>query len=194
MPADDPAVRRPGSTPRRLTRRRKRPERSIDHTTVAIDLGTTNAKVGVFAGARLVATASRPIETTHPAPGQAAQGPGSWLEAVAAAVREAVAAADAAPGSVDAIALTAQSDSLVLADERGDPLGPCLLWMDDRGTAQAAVFERDLGRAEIHRRTGLRSAANYTGAKAAWVRAEDPDRFRAARWLLQPKDFLHLPR
>ncbi len=109
---------------------------------------------------------------------------------MAAAVREAVAAAGG--GAVDAVALTAQSDSLVVVGADGVPLGPCLLWMDDRGTAQAAAFERDLGRAEIHRRTGLRSAANYTGAKAAWVRAEDPDRYRAARWLLQPKDYLHL--
>jgi xylulokinase len=94
--------------------------------------------------------------------------------------------------AVDAVALTAQSDSLVVVGGDGLAIGPSLLWMDERGTAEAARVERELGRGAIHRRTGLRSAANYTAAKAAWVQAAEPDRFGRARWLMQPKDYLHL--
>ena len=168
------------------------PHRSgrIDHVIVAIDLGTTNAKVGVFDGPRLLATASRAIQTVHPGPGRAEQDPDGWLATVGPTVHEACAAAGA--GSVDAIGLTAQSDSLVVVGNDGRAMGPSLLWMDDRGTAEAARFERDLGRAAIHRRTGLRSAANYTAAKAAWLKEADPDRFARARWMLQPKDYVHL--
>jgi sugar (pentulose or hexulose) kinase len=157
---------------------------------LAIDLGTTNAKAGVFDGPRLVATASGAIRTEHPAPGRAEQDPESWLAVVASAVREACSIAGVA--SVDAIALTAQSDSLVLASEDGRAVHASLLWMDDRGTAEAAAFERDLGRAEIHRRTGLRSSGNYTAPKAAWLRSAEPARLARARWLLQPKDYLLL--
>jgi xylulokinase len=123
-------------------------------------------------GARLIATASSPIGTTHPGPGLAEQDPASWLAAVAIATGEVLAAVGI--DGVDAIALTAQSDSLVVVDEDGQTIGPSLLWMDERGKDEAARFERDLGRAEIHRRTGLRSAPNFTGAKAAWVRSADP--------------------
>ena len=162
----------------------------IDLRILAIDLGTTNAKAGVFDGARLVARASGAIRTEHPGPGRAEQDPAAWLATVAAAVREACARAGAS--TVDAIALTAQSDSLVVVGADGNAIGPSLLWMDDRGAVEAERFERELGRPTIHRRTGLRSAANYTGPKAAWVRAAEPDRFAQARWLMQPKDYLHL--
>ncbi len=162
----------------------------IDQPILAIDLGTTNAKVGVFDETRLLATASSAIPTTRPGPGRAEQDPGAWVAAVAATVHDACTRAGV--GSVDAIALTAQSDSLVVVGKDGQAIGPSLLWMDDRGTTEAAQFERDLGRATIHRRTGLRSAANYTASKAAWVKGADPDWFARARWLLQPKDYLHL--
>jgi xylulokinase len=168
------------------------PHRSdaIQPRIVAIDLGTTNAKAGVFIGTRLAASATVPIRTTHPGPGLAEQDPGGWLPAVAEAVREA--RARGGVDEVDGIALTAQSDSLVLVGDDGRAIGPSLLWMDDRGTAEAARFEADLGRAEIHRRTGLRSSANYTAPKARWVRVAEPGRFAKARWLMQPKDLVHL--
>ena len=171
---------------------RATPDRSepIDLRILAIDLGTTNAKAGVFDGVRLVASASAPIRTEHPGPGRAEQDPAAWLATIAEVVREACAGAGAK--AVDAVALTAQSDSLVIVGEDGAAIGSSLLWMDDRGTAEAERFERDIGRAAIHRRTGLRSAANYTGAKAAWVRAAEPERFARARWLMQPKDLLHV--
>ena len=137
-----------------------------------------------------MATASSPIRTTHPGPGLAEQDPASWLAAVSNAIGEVLAAVGI--DGVDAIALTAQSDSLVAVGEGGQAIGPSLLWMDERGKDEAARFERDLGRAEIHHRTGLRSAANYTGAKAAWVRSADPARLARAQWLLQPKDYVHL--
>ncbi len=166
-----------------------RPSRGIDPLVLAIDLGTTNAKVAVYNGTRLVAAASGAVHTSRPGPGLAEQDPGAWLAVVAATVRDACAIASAA--SVDAIALTAQSDSLVILGRDGQTVGPSLLWMDNRGSTEADRFERELGRAAIHRRTGLRSSANYTGPKAAWVRAAQPERFEQARWLLQPKDYLH---
>ena len=93
---------------------------------------------------------------------------------------------------MDAVGLTAQSDTLVVVGADGRPTRPALLWMDTRGAHEAAEFEAAIGRAEIHRRTGLRSAFNYTGAKAAWVRRAEAATFDGARWLLQPKDFLCL--
>jgi xylulokinase len=49
-----------------------------------------------------------------------------------------------------------------------------------------------MGRGTVHERTGLRSSSNYTAAKAAWVRGAERRLFDRARWLLQPKDYLHL--
>ena len=194
MPDNDPDLRGTGQAADGICRSVSRPSRiggsPIASRLIAIDLGTTTCKAGAFLEGRLIATASRPIETVHPAPGQAEQDPESWVAAVSACVRDVGHSADF--GSVDAVGLTAQSDTLVVVGADGRATRPALLWMDTRGAHEAAEFEAAIGRAEIHRRTGLRSAFNYTGAKAAWVRRAEAATFDRARWLLQPKDFLCL--
>jgi xylulokinase len=157
---------------------------------IAIDLGTTNVKVGLFEGPRLVASADGPITTTHPERGHSEQDPAEWMAAIARCLRDAL--RRGGQSYVEAIALTGQSDSLVTAGADGQAIGSCLLWMDERGTVEADRFEAALGRAEIRERTGLRSAFNYTAAKAVWVKANEPERFARASWVLQPKDYVQL--
>jgi xylulokinase len=137
-----------------------------------------------------VASASRAIATSHPSPGQAEQDPETWVDAAAACVRDACLGAGFR--SVDAVGLTGQSDTLVVVGPNGRASRPALLWMDARGAAEAARFEAAMGRGTIHERTGLRSSANYTAPKAAWVRRVERRLFDRAQWLLQPKDYLHL--
>lgn len=144
----------------------------------------------MFLDGRLVASASRTIATRHPSPGQAEQDPETWVDSAAACVRDACLRAEFR--SVDAVGLTAQSDSLVVVGSNGRASRPALLWMDGRGVAEAAQFEAAMGRGTVHERTGLRSSANYTGPKAAWVRHAERRLFDRAHWLLQPKDYLHL--
>jgi xylulokinase len=157
---------------------------------IAIDLGTTNAKVALFDGPRLTSIARGQIATSRQGTGRFEQDPGDWLATIANCVRDVL--ARQGQRTVDAISLTAQSDSLVTVGDDGQALGPCLLWMDERGAVEASRFEAELGRTEIHRRTGLRSALNYTAAKAAWIKGAEPERYARTRWFLQPKDYLHL--
>lgn len=169
-----------------------RPERRapISSTIVAVDLGTTSCKAAIFVDGRRTASAARHLATAHPGPGRAEQDPEAWLDEVAATVREVCEATGTK--TIDAVGLTAQSDSLVVAGPDGRSLRPSLLWMDARGTDEAAGFEQLVGRGRIHRHTGLRSAFNFTAPKAAWLREAEPAIFERTRWILQPKDYLHL--
>jgi xylulokinase len=92
--------------------------------------------------------------------------------------------------TVDVIAVSAQSDSLVPVAANGEVIRPCLLWMDSRGVGQAARLAADLGEEAIHEHTGLRSDRSFTAPKVAWLRDEEPASFRRLRWMAQPKDFL----
>jgi xylulokinase len=157
---------------------------------LALDLGTTVAKAGVFVDGRLVARADRPITTDRPTTDTSEQTADSWLDGLTSAAREVVAASQGA--QIEAIGLSAQSDTLVVVDERGQAVRPAMLWTDPRGASAALEVERVLGRQSIHERTGLRSSFNFTAPKAAWLRTAEPDSFRRARWIMQPKDFVHL--
>lgn len=155
---------------------------------VAIDLGTTTCKAAAYVDGRLVAEHRRRVTTTYGGRGVAEQDPAEWLRAVSSTTRRVLSLAEFT--HVDAISLTAESDSLVLVDAAGDPVRPALLWMDVRGDAQAKQLEATLGRAGLYEATGLRAAGNFTLPKLAWVREHEPELFRRGRWAFQPKDFL----
>ena len=99
-----------------------------------IDLATADVRVAVASGeGRVVATSSAPLARPHrPEPGVSEQDAGSWWPAVARALREALARVD---GDVVAVAVSATSGTVVLADRDGGPVGPALLYDDSRAPA-----------------------------------------------------------
>ncbi len=96
-----------------------------------IDLATAEVRVAVAeASGRVVARSAAPLARPHrPEPGASEQDATSWWPAAALALREAVAGLEA---RVVAVAVSATSGTVVLADERGDPVGPALLYDDAR--------------------------------------------------------------
>ena len=99
-----------------------------------IDLATADVRVAVAAGdGRVVARAAAPLASPHrPAPGVSEQDARSWWPAVARALREALAGVE---GEVVAVAVSATSGTVVLADGHGEPVGPALLYDDGRAPA-----------------------------------------------------------
>jgi xylulokinase len=155
-------------------------------TVLALDLGTTMLKAALYVDGQPQSVRRLRVETRHLLQGWAEQDPRQWLQTLV----DAVATLDLTAVQPDAIGLSAQSDTLVLATEAGEPVRPAMLWMDVRGADEAAGAEHALSRRAIHQTTGLRAAFNFTAPKAGWVRRHDPESFALARWIMQPKDYL----
>ena len=98
---------------------------------VGVDLATADARVAIAdAGGRVVARSAAPLSPPHrPQPGISEQDAGSWWPAVVEALQEALAGVE---GRVAAVAVSATSGTVVLADRRGGPVGPALLYDDGR--------------------------------------------------------------
>ena len=119
---------------------------------VGVDIGTQSLKVVVTDGALVSkGTARRPYSPSFPQPGWAEQDPGEWERALAAAIAEALAAAGAHPADVRGLGICGQLDGCLAVDDAGRALGPCLLWMDRRATAETADIPNDL----VRRKTGI---------------------------------------
>jgi xylulokinase len=159
---------------------------------VAVDVGTSGARAAAFdlAGERLLEV-RRGYPTATPRPGWAEQSAADWrsaaLGSLAGLVRQL-----GPRRPVLAISLTGQCPSVVLVDARGRPVGPGLIYRDNRATAEAAALRRRLGDATIHARTGHRPAAFHVGPKLAWLRHHEPDAWRRAALALQPRDLVAL--
>lgn len=136
----------------------------------------------------VAAQTSVEYETAHPAPGWAEQDPGTWWQATVAGVRR---CADDLRRAVVAIGLSSHRGGVVPLDAAGRPLGPCIIWMDRRSTAETDALVRTFGRERLHRVTGLVPDAEFTASKLLWLRTHEPDLFHAARLYLQPRDYLY---
>lgn len=138
---------------------------------VAVDCSTTAAKaVAVDAAGRAVASASRPLETSTPAPGFHEQDATAWFEATVGAVAAAVGALDD-PGRVGAVCVTHQRESFVALDGDGVPLRPAILWVDSRAHAEIAA----LGTPEVHATSGKPPDTTPAIYKLAWLARHEPD-------------------
>ena len=160
---------------------------------LAHDLGTTGNKASLFRpDGHPVASAYRPYPTAYSRPGWAEQDPADWWRAVAESTRELLSASRYGPEDVAVVAFSGQMMACLPVDGAGIPLRPAIIWADQRAEAQAARLRERVGRARVYEITGHRAGASYTAAKALWVRDEQPDVFRRARWLLQAKDYVAL--
>jgi len=156
---------------------------------LGIDLGTSGVKALVAGtdGAVLGrGVAGYPVRA--PASGRAESAPEDWWLATRAAVRAALAEADRV--TVTAVAVVGQMHGVVLVDDRGAPLRPAILWLDQRAAAEAASYA-DLPW-EYTAVLGNRPSPGMAGPLLCWLMTHEPCTVRAAWWALQPKDWLRL--
>lgn len=167
---------------------------------LAVDLGTGGPKVGLVSTHGRIAWCDHVAVETEILPGggyeQDAEG---WWQVVVAAARRGLASGAVRPEQVVAVSVTGQWASTVPVDADGVPVAPCVLWMDTRGgryTRQriggpVAGFSPKAAYLFL-RRTG--GAPSTTGADPIGhmlhLRHDRPDVHAAARWYLEPVDYL----
>ena len=154
---------------------------------LGIDLGTSSVKAVVTGAAgQVLAQAAAGYPVTAARPGYAESDPSDWWDAVSAAVRQAVGAAGTPPS---AIGLSGQMHGLVLVSRTGGTLRPALLWADSRAAGPATDAYRGLGPQALDRLANP-VVPGMTGPLLRWVAGHEPGVYSAARWALQPKDWL----
>lgn len=157
---------------------------------VAIDVGTSGARAAAFDldGNRQLEV-RRGYPTASPAVGWAEQDPRAWRSAALAALRALV--RELGSGQpVRAIGLTGQCPSVCLVDAREAPIGPGLIYRDNRAAVEAASIRERFGDDAIHTRTGHLPAAFHIAPKLMWLRTHEAELFARARWALQPRDLV----
>ena len=155
---------------------------------VGVDVGSQGTCAQALApdGER-VATAYVPHTLSYPQPGWAEQDAREWLGAVAQALAEVRRAAD---GALRAIAFGAQLDGLVVADADGEPVGPALIWMDRRATAECEAAAERIDPKQLRELSGCNLDPSHVAAKIAWHSEHRPDGHAKARWFTLPGSFV----
>ncbi len=158
---------------------------------LGIDIGTGGCKALLIdAHGDLIAHATTDYPLSTPRPLWSEQDPEHWWHATMASIKQVLGVAQVEPGRVAGVGLTGQMHGLVLLDDAGTVLRPAILWNDQRCSEQCDEIHRRLGRDSLIRRTGKPVLTGFTAPKILWVRAHEPDVYRAAARMLLPKDFV----
>lgn len=169
---------------------------------LAIDLGTSGAKVGLVSrGGHVVASSFERTRLKLLPGGGAEQDPDDWWRAVTTAARRVVATAGP-PRSVAAVACTGQWSGTVPVDAAGRHLGPALIWMDARGarlvarTVHGPVRVKGYDVRKLLRWVRLTGGAPERSGKdpvahILWIANNRPAIYDAAAAFLEPKDYLN---
>ncbi|MGP3990940.1 FGGY-family carbohydrate kinase [Streptomyces sp. 3N207] len=151
----------------------------IDVATAAVRVVCLDARGTVYAEGR--AALPQPVRDGG---GRSEQDATRWWPAAAEALRQATAALPARGAEVTAVAVSATSGTLVLADGDGRPLGPALMY-DDRRAADLNAEAQHRGSSRWQA-LGLTVGPTAALGRAAWYARHAADRPGAARLVHTP--------
>lgn len=122
-------------------------------------------------------------------PGWAEQSPDQWWEMVKQAVLKCHAAGDYDSHDIRAIGIAYQMHGLVLADREQHVLRNSIIWCDSRAVETGNRAFEEIGEEQCLNHL-LNSPGNFTAAKLAWVKHEEPALYARARHAMLPGDFI----
>ena len=173
-----------------------------DQYVLAVDLGTGGPKVGfVSLAGRVAHQEHHVLDPIFLADGGVTVDAEEWWATILGAAKRALADGAVDPAKVVAVSTTGQWASTIPVDRSGVPVAHGLSWMDGRGGE--LVRDRIGGSvggykprvlAEFVRRSGgvpSLDGADPVGHRLYWKHAR-PDVWNAARWLLEPVDYLSM--
>ncbi len=123
----------------------------------------------------------------RPAPRHAEIDPDDLWRKVVSAARAALRAAPAAGRRIAAVGVSALL-GYVLLDRSGLPLGPAMIWMDNRAGAEVEEIRRRIPESDLYARTGRRASADLLAPRLLWLKRRHPALARRVRTVVGLKD------
>lgn len=158
------------------------------------DIGSSSVKASLVdaqSGA-CVASASFP-KTEAPIkavqPGWAEQAPDHWWQYLREATAEVLSTSHVAGADVKAIGISYQMHGLVCVDRDLRPLRDAIIWCDSRAVPYGQQAFDALGHERCLAHL-LNSPGNFTAAKLAWVRQNEPELFARIYKVMLPGDYI----
>ncbi|MEX6686677.1 FGGY family carbohydrate kinase [Danxiaibacter flavus] len=161
---------------------------------LGIDVGTSSIKVSVVDAnsQRCVASAFFPeteAEIISHESGWAEQSPDSWWNFARQAIKKAHASKLYNPKDIAAIGIAYQMHGLVLVDKDQQVLRDSIIWCDSRAVPYGDKAFATIGEEKCLSHL-LNSPGNFTAAKLAWVKENEPEVYEKIYKLMLPGDFI----
>ena len=121
--------------------------------------------------------------------GWAEQKPESWWQYAKQALHKVMSDTGANGDDIKAVGISYQMHGLVCVDRNLKPLRPAIIWCDSRAVPYGERAFRELGEERCLSHL-LNSPGNFTAAKLAWVKENEPELFEKIYKIMLPGDYL----
>ena len=121
--------------------------------------------------------------------GWAEQAPDAWWSYLKDATADVLAQSGVDKTDIKAIGISYQMHGLVCVDKNLKPLRDAIIWCDSRAVPYGQKAFDDLGSERCLSHL-LNSPGNFTAAKLAWVRENEPDLFASINKVMLPGDYI----
>ena len=154
------------------------------------DIGSSSVKGSLVdsQSGRCVAQAFYPpheAPISAPKRGWAEQDPNDWWHYTQIVTRELLQQCNVAGSDISAIGISYQMHGLVCVDEQQQVLRPAIIWCDSRavpyGNAAYEALGKDFCLSHL-----LNSPGNFTAAKLAWIKHNEPEIFGRIHKIMLP--------
>jgi xylulokinase len=158
---------------------------------IALDIGTTSVKAGIFNSDGVsLAIALEEYQLITPTTDQAELDPLTYWTASCKTIRSVLDRANIDSGSVSALTVSSQGETLISLDNNGNPVRNAIVWMDNRAASEAKRLKSFLGH-NVYEVTGIPEVTpTWTACKILWLKENEPDHFRATAKFLLVQDYI----
>ena len=161
---------------------------------LGIDLGSSSVKASVIDGesGECLASAFYPkdeMKIVAINPGWAEQYPEDWWLNLRAAIHECISRLGNRKDDIGAIGISYQMHGLVAVGSDMKPLRPSIIWCDSRAVKYGQNAFEKLG-SDFCLSHLLNSPGNFTAAKLAWVKENEPELFGRIYKIMLPGDYI----
>lgn len=161
---------------------------------LGLDIGSSSVKAsmvdadtGMCAASAFFPKQEAPIISVRS--GWAEQEPDMWWRNMKLALAEVMKETGAKADEVTAIGISYQMHGLVCVDKELRALRPSIIWCDSRAVPYGDKAFEDLGMEQCLSHL-LNSPGNFTAAKLAWVKANEPEVFERIYKIMLPGDYI----
>ena len=155
----------------------------------SVKASLVNADTGKCAATAFYPESEAPIIAVKA--GWAEQDPQMWWENAKLSLKKIMAESGVKGDEIAAIGISYQMHGLVCVDKDYKALRPSIIWCDSRAVPYGERAFADLG-AEKCLGHLLNSPGNFTAAKLAWVRENEPQTYERIHKIMLPGDYLAL--
>ncbi len=163
---------------------------------LGLDVGSSSVKAslvdvatGEMAGTAFWPQSEAPIKALRT--GWAEQSPQMWWDNMKTALGKAMQQAGAKGSEVKAVGISYQMHGLVCVDKNGEALRDSIIWCDSRAVPYGEKAFREVGETWCLEHL-LNSPGNFTAAKLAWVKENEPELFSRIHKIMLPGDYISM--